>query len=67
MTTTPDHDQEYTEYLDWLGTLTCEVGGTPATGNWRISRDPSGEVVRIETWTPIGSEPETWSYYRFGR
>jgi hypothetical protein len=55
------------EHLAWLGTLTSEVVEFEEGVRGRIMRDPSGQVVRIETWAPMGTEPETWAYYRFGK
>lgn len=38
------------EYLAYLGTLTTEV----STGRMRLTRNPKGELVRLEFWDSDG-------------
>lgn len=52
------------EYYAWLDTLESIVG----TGPWRISKDPSGRVARLEAWQGVEreGEPTIYTYVRIG-
>lgn len=56
-----DTDEFDPEYLAYLDTLTSEAG----EAKYRISRNPQGEIVRMEFWAHRQDNPEIWAYYNF--
>lgn len=54
-----DSDEFDPEYLAYLGTLTSEVG----TGKFRLTRNPDGDLVRVEFWVQRGEDEDHFRYW----